>query len=218
MGIKLKKMKIFSQSTACAFFAVANGLSFRPGADPDRVWQMTQSWLCTHDPESIWCPPANFVRKEIQLYGGWDLPVPQYIDPNYSTNRDPNQPRVLVRVTRGCSMSHLPKRGETGSMKAVDCSAKEIQQFKEGNGPTGFTGIFSDSRRIVNQQWKIMMSIDPFLRKLAKVTTKCLVTYTITKLYLNLNKLIVFLCYIDVGGGCCKHNHSVPDILNRLPS
>merc|ERR1712168_1109239 len=144
MGIKLKKMKIFSQSTACAFFAVANGLSFRPGADPDRVWQMTQSWLCTHDPESIWCPPANFVRKEIQLYGGWDLPVPQYIDPNYSTNRDPNQPRVLVRVTRGCSMSHLPKRGETGSMKAVDCSAKEIQQFKEGNGPTGFTGFLPD--------------------------------------------------------------------------
>jgi len=145
-------MKIFSQSTACAFFAVANGLSFRPDADPDHVLEMTQSWLCFQNPESIWCPPANprpnwpdnFVRKEIQLYGGWDLPVPQYIDPNFSTNRDPNQPRVLVRVTRGCSMSHLPKRGETGSMKAVDCSAKEIQQFKEGNGPTGFTGFFSD--------------------------------------------------------------------------
>merc|ERR1712168_63652 len=144
MGIKLKKMKIFSQSTACAFVAVANGLSFRPGADPDRVWEITQSWLCNQNPESILCPPANprpnwpdnFVRKEIQLYGGWDLPVP-------GLNSSPNSVS-LSRPTRGCSMSHLPKRGETGSMKAVDCSAKEIQQFKEGNGPTGFTGFFSD--------------------------------------------------------------------------
>ena len=85
-------MKIFSQSTACAFFAVANGLTQH---DPDLVWKMTQSWLCYQNPESPWCPPANprpNVRKEIQLYGGWDLPVPRY--------------QMSARnFSRGCNMS-----------------------------------------------------------------------------------------------------------------
>merc|ERR1719394_395521 len=143
--IKLQKMKIFSQSTACAFVAVANGLSFARGADPD--WETTRWWLCQENPGSPWCLPANprpIVRKEFQLYGGWDLPVPQFSDPNLSINRDPNYPRASFGITRGCSMSHLPKRGETGRMKLVNCGSDEIQRFKDGNGPTGFTGFFSD--------------------------------------------------------------------------
>ena len=126
-------MKIFSQSTACAFIAVANGLSFSPDADPADVMEITRSWLCNQNPESPWCPPANprpNIRKEIQLYGGWDLPVPRY--------------QMSVRSSGWpCSMSHLPKRGEIGKMKLVDCWSNEIQRFKDGNGPTVFTGFFS---------------------------------------------------------------------------
>merc|ERR1719410_871672 len=115
-------MKIFSQSTACAFIAVANGLSFSPDADPADVMEITRSWLCNQNPESPWCRPANprpNVRKEIQLYGGWDLPVPRY--------------QMSVRSSGWpCSMSHLPKRGEIGKMKLVDCWSNEIQRFKDG--------------------------------------------------------------------------------------
>ena len=149
-------MKIFSQSTACAFVAVANGLSFSPDADPDLVWKATQEWekmneemerqqmlACARIPAPIWCPPANPapLYQEFQLYGGWDLPVPEPSADEFI--RQPGQPYIADQ--RECYMSHLPSRGQTGEMKRVHCWSNEINAFKNGNGPTWFTGFFLSS-------------------------------------------------------------------------
>ena len=132
-------MKIFSQSTACAFVAVANGLSFGPGADPDIVMKATRAWeesnrrlACAQKPAPTWCEPENPapLHKEFQLYGGWDLSVPE---PRvYDLSQDDPQK---------CFMAHLPSRGQTGEMKRVHCYSDEITAFHSGNGPTWFTGL-----------------------------------------------------------------------------
>ena len=143
-------MKIFSQSTACAFVAVANGLSFGPGADPELVWKATRAWeesnrrlACARNPAPTWCEPANPapLHKEFQLYGGWDLPVPEPRVDEFI--RQPGQPYIADQ--RECYMSHLPSRGQTGEMKRVHCWSNEINAFKNGNGPTWFTGFFLSS-------------------------------------------------------------------------
>ena len=143
-------MKIFSQSTACAFVAVANGLSFSPDADPDLVWEATQGWekmnerlLCAQIPAPIWCPPANPapLYHEFQLYGGWDLPV---LEPSANEFiRQPGQPYIADQ--RECYMAHLPSRGQIGEMKRVHCWSNEINAFRNGSGPTWFTGFFLSS-------------------------------------------------------------------------
>ena len=142
-------MKIFSQSTACAFVAVANGLSFSPDADPDYVMKATRAWnesnrrmACARNPAPIWCQPANPapLHQEFQLYGGWDLPVPEPRVDEFI--HQPGQPYIADQ--RECYMSHLPSRGQTGEMKRVNCRSDELSAFRNGNGPTGFTGFFAN--------------------------------------------------------------------------
>ena len=134
-------MKIFSQSTACAFVAVANGLSFGPGADPDLVMKATRAWeesnrrlACAQKPAPTWCEPENPapLQQEFHLWGGWDLPVPRpRADDFQYQNQDEWQ----------CFMANLPSRGQTGEMKRVHCSSDEVIAFQSGNGPTWFTGL-----------------------------------------------------------------------------
>ena len=136
-------MKIFSQSTAFAFVAVANGLSFSPDADPDDVMRATRAWKCAMQyPAPTWCEPANPapLHQEFQLYGGWDLPVPQPSVDEFI--HQPGQPYIADQ--RECYMSHLPSRGQTGKMsnwKMVNCFSDEVTAFQSGNGPTWFTGL-----------------------------------------------------------------------------
>ena len=137
-------MKLFSQSTACAFVAVANGQF----ADPDlvmkatRAWEESNKWMaCAQNPAPTWCEPANPapLQKEIQLYGGWDLPVPRPRADDfdsieifeYQSKDEPKQ----------CFMAHLPSRGQTGELKRVHCFSDEVIAFQSGNGPTWFTGL-----------------------------------------------------------------------------
>ena len=138
-------MKIFSQSTACAFVAVANGLSFSPDADPDLVMKATRAWeesnrrrrieqkeACARNPAPTWCEPENPapLHQEFQLYGGWDLPVPE-----------PRAYDLSQEEPQKCFMAHLPRRGQTGEIKRVNCFSNEVIAFQSGNGPTWFTGL-----------------------------------------------------------------------------
>ena len=38
-------------------------------------------------------------------------------------------------------LSNLPRRAETGDLKIIECSPKEMNAFRDGNGPSGFTGF-----------------------------------------------------------------------------
>ena len=85
--------------------------------------------------------PTNLapVYKEFQLYGGWDLPVPEP-----SADEFTHPPTRRRADQRHCYMSLLPRRGQTGEMKRVKCRSDELSAFRNGNGPTGFTGFFAN--------------------------------------------------------------------------
>ena len=131
-------MKMFSQSTACGLLAVANGLSIRPVAIPGPavVGTLIEDYYLPNTPR-----PANPapVYEEIQLYGGWDLPVPQPRDDEFI--RKPGIPYIADQRT--CFMGNLPERGQIGEMKRIQCWSDELSAFRKGNGPTGFTGFFA---------------------------------------------------------------------------
>ena len=133
-------MKIFSQATACALVAVVNGLSIAPGTPRDVAADLLRDWHRQSIPQ-LWIMPPNRapVYKEFQLYGGWDLPVPEPKADEFI--RRPGAPYIADQ--RNCYMSLLPRRGKTGEMKRVKCWSDELSAFRKGNGPTGFTGFFS---------------------------------------------------------------------------
>merc|ERR1719410_2186974 len=139
---------MFSQTTACALVAV-NGLSIAPGTPRDvadelqelaelsRASQKLAETLSLRGPRPSWQEPP--VYKDFQLYGGWDLPVPEPSADEFI--RPPGAPYIADE--RKCYMSLLPRRGQTGEMKRVKCWSDELSAFRNGNGPTGFTGFFS---------------------------------------------------------------------------
>ena len=122
-------MKIFSQLTACAFVAVANGRKSR--VKSIREWEKMNEEMERLDRHI-------HSRQEFQLYGAWDLPVPEPSADEFI--RQPGEPYNPDQ--RECYMSHLPSRGQTGEMKEVQCWSNEINAFRNGNGPTWFTGLF----------------------------------------------------------------------------
>ena len=131
-------MKIFSQSTACGLLAVVNGLSIRPVSTPGPavVGTLIKDDFLPNTPR-----PANPapVYNEFQLYGGWDLPVPQPREDEFI--RIPGMPYIADQRT--CYMGHLPKRGEIGEMKKIQCWSDDLSAFRIGNGPRGFTGFYA---------------------------------------------------------------------------
>ena len=146
-------MKIFSQATACALVAVVNGLSIAPGTPRDvadelhRNWLRGLGWPSWQEPQILIAKPEILIAptnpaplyKDFQLYGGWDLPVPEPSADEFI--RSPGAPYIADE--RKCYMSLLPRRGQTGEMKRVKCWSDELSAFRNGNGPTGFTGFFS---------------------------------------------------------------------------
>merc|ERR1719270_1614655 len=136
-------MKIFSQSAACALFAVANArTAYAPSA-----YDVPATSDCMPRAMSVPMPPVssecviridgeNCDTWSVQLRGGWNrgwtLPVPEptCIKPGDTT-------------WGSCFMSHLPTRGKTDEkMQVINCSSTELTAFRNGHGPNGFLGFF----------------------------------------------------------------------------
>ena len=119
-------MKIFSQSTACALIAVANARTQH--ADPLPTTDGALFIPINGGTSSCIGGGGSKPYCKYELYGGWDLPVPP--------------PTSLLESEEPmCFMGHLPRRGETGKMERIDCFSNEMTAFRNGNGPTGFTGF-----------------------------------------------------------------------------
>ena len=118
-------MKIIFKSAAFTMVAVAQmGLPGYPRAPTGGIGAPTS---CEHfDMGSSYC--------KYQLYGGWDLPVPQPM----GSDSEP-----VIQPEPGCFMGHLPRRGQTGELKRIDCWSNAIGTFVRGSGPTEFTGFLT---------------------------------------------------------------------------
>ena len=130
-------MKIIFKSAACAMVAVAQiGAPqwdyqerspkfgyYRPPRMPVRRLPELSCHKRGH---------LGYVYCKYQLYGDWDLPVPQ-----------PRESASVIEPEPGCFMGRLPRRGQAGDMKRIDCWPNELNAFFLGNGPTGFTGFFT---------------------------------------------------------------------------
>ena len=119
-------MKIFSQSTACALIAVANARTQH--ADSLPTTEEALVFPINGGTSSCIGGGGSLPYCKYELYGGWDLPVP--LPTSELESEDP-----------ACFMGHLPRRGETGKMERIDCFSNEMTAFRNGNGPTGFTGF-----------------------------------------------------------------------------
>ena len=134
-------MKIFSQSAACALFAVANArTAYAPSA-----YDVPATPDCMPRAMSVPMPPVsseciirskdgeNCHMRTFQLRGGWNrgwtLPVPE--------------PTCLKPGNTSCYMSHLPTRGKTDeTLQVINCSSTELTAFRNGHGQNGFLGFF----------------------------------------------------------------------------
>ena len=120
-------MKIFSQSTACALIAVANARTQH--ADPLPTTDGALFIPINGGTSSCIGGGGSKPYCKYELYGGWDLPVPPP-----TSELESEEPM--------CFMGHLPRRGETGKIDTrIDCFSNEMTAFRNGNGPTGFTGF-----------------------------------------------------------------------------
>ena len=117
-------MKIFSQSIACALVAVANAALYHMA-----------------DGRKMCNPGASYCEYHID--GGWDLPVPQPVSGSISDD----EPTL-------CYMGRLPARGQIELMANINCWSKEVSSFRNGNGPTGFTGFFVEIRFGAGRPWE----------------------------------------------------------------
>ena len=133
-------MKIFSQSTACALIAVANARTQH--ADPLPTTDGALFIPINGGTSSCIGGGGSKPYCKYELYGGWDLPVPPP-----TSELESDEP--------ACFMGHLPRRGETGKIDTrIDCFSNEMTAFRNGNGPTGFTGFFAELRFVAGRPWQ----------------------------------------------------------------